>query len=382
VRVLMLVATSVTTDARVLREASTLADAGHDVHIVGKDVPPDPQPPSGVVISTASAGRQRHLQSDSRRLRSPSAPRRAIRWLLLPEYRSVSFGRWARAAGRVAADLDFDVVHAHDFTALALGNRLSEQRNVPLIYDSHELWSQRHRSGRPIPLQKAWERRSEKRLGDRATAVLTVGEGLAAKLRALYGWKHVTVVRNSFPGPDQTDGGRPTRPQAALYAGRLAAGRDLETVAAASRSVALPVRLLGPADESWAASFDPGRCTVDPPVELSEVDNALRTAGLALVPLSDKSGNHRIALPNKLFHAVRTRVPVVASDVGELGKTVRAYGLGVLYRPGDVASFARAIDEAVARYAELVAAVGRAGEELSWDADAKALLKVYMALSR
>jgi glycogen synthase len=377
----MLVATSVTIDARVLREASTLADAGHEVHIVGKDVPPAPQPPSGVVISTASAGLRRRLRSDSPGRRPPPS-RRAIRWLLLPEYRNVSFGRWARAAGRVAADLDFDVVHAHDFTALALGNRLAEQRDVPLIYDSHELWSERHRSGRPTPLQKAWERRSEKRLGDRATAVLTVGEGLAAKLRASYGWKHVTVVRNSFPVPDETEGGRPTRPQAALYAGRLAAGRDLETVAAASRSIALPVRLLGPADQSWLASFDPGRCTVDPPVEVPEVDNALRTAGLALLPLSDSSGNHRIALPNKLFHAVRARVPVVASDIGELGKTVRAYGIGVLYRPGDAASFAQAIDEAVARYTELIAAVGRAGEELSWDADAKALLKVYMALSR
>jgi glycogen synthase len=378
----MLVATSVTSDARVLREASTLVDAGHDVHIVGKDVPPAPRPPSGVVVSTASAGRLRRLRSDSPTRRPSSPPRRAIRWLLLPEYRNVSFGRWARAAGRVAADLDFDVVHAHDFTALSLGNRLAEQRDVPLIYDSHELWSERHRSGRPTPLQKAWERRSEKRLGDRASAVLTVGEGLAAKLRALYGWKHVTVVRNSFPVPDKTESGRPTRPQAALYAGRLAAGRDLETVAAASWSVALPVRLLGPVDESWSASFDPGRCTVDAPVELREVDNALRTAGLALVPLSDSSGNHRMALPNKLFHAVRARVPVVASDVGELGKTVRAYGLGVLYRPGDAASFAQAIDEAVARYTELVAAVGRAGEELSWDTDAKALLQVYMALSR
>ena len=35
----MLVATSVATDTRVLREAVTLAGAGHEVHVIGKDVP-------------------------------------------------------------------------------------------------------------------------------------------------------------------------------------------------------------------------------------------------------------------------------------------------------------------------------------------------------
>ena len=38
-RVLMLVATSLATDNRVLREATTLARAGHAVHVIGKQVP-------------------------------------------------------------------------------------------------------------------------------------------------------------------------------------------------------------------------------------------------------------------------------------------------------------------------------------------------------
>jgi glycosyltransferase involved in cell wall biosynthesis len=144
----------------------------------------------------------------------------------------------------------------------------------------------------------------------------------------------------------------------------------------------LPVRLVGPADRSWLEVFDPGHCKVQPAIELAAVDAEIRAAGLALVTLADRSGNHQIALPNKLFHAVRVGVPVVASDVGELGATVRAHGLGVVYRSGDAASLAAALKEALLRYPELVAAVRRSAEHLSWDRDRNALLQVYDELSR
>jgi glycosyltransferase involved in cell wall biosynthesis len=112
-------------------------------------------------------------------------------------------------------------------------------------------------------------------------------------------------------------------------------------------------------------------------VVLPDVDLALRTAGLALVTLSERWGNHQVALPNKLFHAVRAGVPVVASDVGELARTVREHNVGVLYKPGDAVSLAGAIEEACARYPELVAAVRRSSNQLSWSRDREALLQVY-----
>ena len=51
-KVLMLVATSVATDTRVLREARALAEAGHGVHIVGRSVPTDWTPPAGITVSS------------------------------------------------------------------------------------------------------------------------------------------------------------------------------------------------------------------------------------------------------------------------------------------------------------------------------------------
>lgn len=276
--------------------------------------------------------------------------------------------------------LEFDVVHAHDYTALALGDRVARARRVPLVYDTHELWSERHRSGRPTPLEDRWQRARERRVGTRAAVVLTVGEALAERLRDAYRWQHIVVVRNTFPVALDSASAPLTRPVAAVYAGRLAPGRDLETVAAASSSVDLELRLVGPSDPSWIADFVPHLCRVDPAVAADEVDGLLRVGGLALVTLTDGWGNHRVALPNKLFQAVSAGVPVVASDIGELANTVREHGVGVLYRPGDASSLVTAIEDAVRRFPQLQQAVRRAQGALSWGVDRDKLLDVYRGL--
>jgi glycosyltransferase involved in cell wall biosynthesis len=167
---------------------------------------------------------------------------------------------------------------------------------------------------------------------------------------------------------------------AAVYAGRLAPFRELEVIARASYSTDLPITLIGPADAQFVARFDPGKATVEDSRPADEVDAVLAAAGLALVTHSDRWVNHRLALPNKLFHAVRAGVPVVATDVGELARAVREHDLGELYRPGDADDLVRAIERAVARYAELQANVRAAAGPLSWDADGRVLVDAYAGL--
>ncbi len=376
----MLVATSLASDTRVLREATTLAAAGHAVHVIGKQVPSGWEPPAGVTVSSAGASsvfRADGAPSLSRRRLPPHV--RAARWLLLPTHRNQSFGRWAAAAALDGAALEYDVVHAHDFTALELGDRLARRAGVPLIYDSHELWAGRPRIGRPTPWQARRERVVEAELGSRAAAVITVGDGVARALREAYGWSHVHVVRNTFPddGPPHP---LPASPTEAVYAGRLAPYRELEVIAEASRVAELPITLVGPADETWLAAFDPGRARLEPARSVAAVDELLARAGLALVTHSDRWANHRLAMPNKLFHAVHVGVPVVATDVGELAALVRAHGVGELYRPGDAASLVAALERASARYGQLREAVQRARPALSWDADAAELCSLYARL--
>jgi glycosyltransferase involved in cell wall biosynthesis len=377
----MLVWTDVAGDARVLREAVTLAESGHTVHVIGRDVPDGFVPPSGVTVSSVVSGRG--LRPSGRRHRL-TAPQRLARWLLLPEHVSLALRTWTTGARRDAAARSYDIVHAHDYSTLALGAELADASGAKLVYDSHEVWFGRPRVGRPTPLRRLVGRFRERRLGARADVVITVGEGVAGVLRERYGWPRVFVVRNTFPLADDWGVGpsaAPHEPRRAVYAGRIGPHRELETVVSAARLLSpFPVTVAGPADATYLAGFDSGPVEVRGTLTLPEVDKLLRSAGLALVTLSATAVNHQLALPNKLFHAVRAGVPVVAADLPELRRIVTRYGLGVMYRPGDSASLAAAVRRVRERYPELCAAVRAAAPALSWEADAAVLRKVYALL--
>ncbi|MDO5737373.1 MAG: glycosyltransferase, partial [Propionibacteriaceae bacterium] len=364
-RVLMLVATSVVTDTRVMREALTLRSAGHTVHIIGRSVPEDFVPGNGITVS--SVGTSSVFRSEggvSLSGRKLSLPVRAARWAMLPQHRRSSFGRWAEGALEDGRRRDVDVVHAHDFTALEAGATLAREKGAALVYDSHELWSGMPREYRPTPLADRADLAKEAELGGQADAVITVGDGVARALHALHGWDNIWVVRNTFPLREVLPA-VPERPQGLVYAGRVGAFRELEVIAAASRSIDLPIEICGPSDDTWLTTFDPGRTTVLPALPLDEASEHLSRAGLSLVTHSNRWANHRLAMPNKLFHAVSLGVPVVATDVGELGAIVRKHHLGTLYEPGNVDALIQATGEAVARYERLRSAVLAAREELS-----------------
>ena len=381
-RILLLVWTGVATDTRVLREATALVDAGHVVHVIGRAVPTDFVPPAGV--SVASAGAPPLAQGRSRRL---SPPERLVRWALLPVHVRRRLRGWTEQARDLALRWAEehgppDVVHAHDFTTLELADELARAWGVPFVYDTHEYWRGRPTEGRPAPVLARREHRVERAVGGRAAAVITVGPGVAGALRRDHpDWREIAVVRNSFPErADTPPVSRP--PTGAVYAGRLARDRELETIAAASRSTELPLTLMGPADESWLSGFDRARCRVLPAGTLTEVDERLTHAGIALVTHSDAWDNHRLALPNKLFHALSLGVPVVATDVGELAQVVREYECGTLYRPGDARDLTRAIEEVVERHEHFLAQVRAARHDASWSRDRAVLLAVYAGVSR
>ena len=399
--VLMLVTSDVAHDSRVMREAVALAGQGHAIHIVGKDVPPDWNPPHGITVESVSGGSGFNrpaatTASDSAAPKaasstaaSSSAVRRLARWLLLPQHRQKVWRTWSTHAEAAVADRKFDVVHAHDFNVLRLAARLADHSGARLVYDSHEWWSGRERHGRPTPLERARERRIEQQLVRRADAVMTVSDGIADRLGRWRGGE-VKVVRNTFPSraalensTEITHVGLLQRPTGVVYAGRIGPERDLETLIPAAAAAGLDAVLMGPADREYLpriqAAF--GNVRFEPARPVDEVDDVLRRAGISVVTLTDSCENHRLALPNKVFHAVRAGVPVVAADLPELRRLVTQYGLGRLYRPSDVASMRAALEQVAADYPRLCEQVAKARADLSWERDAAVLIGIYESLA-
>ena len=378
----MLVATSVAGDTRVLREAQSLVNDGFVITIVGRNVPVDFQPPKGISILTASSGSGlRPSGMDSLTTKKLPPHLRLVRWFLLPLHRKRSFQTWAESAYKIASPLSFDVVHAHDFTALELGARLAEEHNVPFIYDSHEWWLGRQRQYRPTPIIDRGEARLEARLGAKAAAVITVGESIAQLMRTRRGLKNVFVVRNSFPRGENVSDKVATPPRGIIYAGRIDAYRELEVTMEVAERISIPICWMGDHENQWSASHVPSARKLGVEVLASQpieaVTTAMQNAGLVFVTHSNQFESHRLALPNKLFHAVHAGVPVIATDVTELAGVVRQYDIGELYEPGNSKSMEEAISRAISRHSELIRNVKAAQTELSWDRDAHVLRGIY-----
>ena len=378
----MLVATSVARDTRVLREAQTLVEDGFDVTIVGRNVPTDFQPPKGISILTASGGSGLRPSSMGSLTTKKLPPHLTLlRWFLLPQHRKRSFGTWADEAYALASTLEFGVVHAHDFTALGIGHRLAQEHGVPYIYDSHEWWLGRQRQYRPTPLIDRRDAAAEAQWASQSSAVITVGESIAELMQRERKLKKVFVVRNSFPSGPENSRQVMTPPKGIIYAGRIDAYRELEVTLEVAPRISIPICWMGEHENQWAASHVPSARRLGVEVlsaqPIESVTKAMQNAGLVFVTHSNQFESHRLALPNKLFHAVHAGVPVIATDVTELARVVRRYDIGELYEPGNSQSMEAAINRAIDRHAELISNVKAAREELSWDRDAQVLREIY-----
>jgi glycosyltransferase involved in cell wall biosynthesis len=76
-------------------------------------------------------------------------------------------------------------------------------------------------------------------------------------------------------------------------------------------------------------------------------------------------------------------VPVVATDVGALGESVRRWNIGGVVPPNDDAALAHAIREMLTphRYAQASEAIERVRQDLSWGRSAQITIDAYHSVA-
>lgn len=382
-RIVMLVLNDMTADARVSREASALAEAGHEVSVLAlraKGLPASERVGGYAIERVAdytSAGWKRPLA----KLSQLRARRRAL------------IG--------AATGMRPDVIHANDADTLAAGLAAARGAGCRLVYDAHELYSDmisEHGLGGSWPVQAYWKR-LESDLVPRADAVVTVSDGLAGVLHERHGVEPV-VVRNVPPAEPLGDKGRLRREiglalnvSIVLYQGVLIAGRGLTNLVramAALPQAVLVVQGFGPEEQAMrevAAQLELGdrvrfMCRVAP----GELHAYACGADIGVVIYAATTLNNRMAAPNKLWSYRMAGLPVVASDFPGLRQTVMGDGTGALFDPADPASIANAIAELLVdpkRRAEISVSSRRLAETRdNWDEEKRKLLDVYDTLAK
>ena len=390
-------------DSRVIREAESLAGAGHAVSIACLAASPGTVERLGphirVVVLEPGGEAVRPGDPSPFFLSDASRLGRLVdraRWLW--RYRS-SVTRWGRRAISVVGPTD--VWHAHDLTGLeAIGPRL--KRQTDLIYDSHELFLETGTATR-LPRLARWALGlREGRLVRRCRAVITVNPGLAAELERRYHPARIEVVRNCptrwdppLHRPDLLRAALRLPPETpvVLFHGALVDGRGIGTLVGALAAAGLDrvhLVLMGHGSLETAGIASPpsnvgARVHLLPAVPPDELLEWVASADVGAVLQEPLDQNLVLSTPNKLFEAIAVGTPVLASDLPEIRRVViddPDGPLGALCDPTSERSVAAALqgllslpkgDLAGMRARCLSAAAAR----LNWSVEAERLLALY-----
>lgn len=386
VRVSMLVCNTFLNDARVLKEAETLVQAGYQVTVHALALP-GVAPRSEVLSSGIRI--QRHgasnIKAEGKNVSSKQERSKVeVLALMVSRGRALMSMTWSTFRARP------DIVHAHDVNMLPTAWLAARLAKAPLIYDAHEISTDRE-GYKAIRGVVGW---IEKKLMPTAAGTITTTDARAKFFARAYHVKRPLVLQNR-PRLVKVEDSNRIREELALkepwpivlYQGGLQPGRGLpRLVAAAAHVPETYFVFIGggrQASELHQLTENLGlqnRVHFISTVPLAELPRYTASADIGVQPIENTCLNHFTTDSNKLFEYVIAGLPVVASQLPEISKVVRTHDLGLLVPSGDTQALADAILTLVQNselrkqfsvHAELAA------QSLNWETQEQSLLDLY-----
>jgi glycosyltransferase involved in cell wall biosynthesis len=304
-KVFILVTSDIISDQRVHRTAQTLADEGYNVTAVGRKLPE--------TFLNNSKSYKIHL-------------------LKLP-FRSgplfyATFNIWAFV---LLLFKSFDLLHVNDLDALLAGRLVCVIKRKPLVYDSHELFTEL-----PELINRKWTRKTwlflEKFLVKNLKYCSTVSNGVANALSEKYGLQF-EVIRNLPLKKEQISSYNNSK--TIIYQGALNVGRGIDKMIKAM--VLLPdfnLTIVGTGTvdaelKKLAKEFNvDSRVTFLGRIPHEKLHPITCMASLGISIEEDMGLNYRFALPNKLFDYIQAGLPVLTTNLPEMESIVKHYNVG------------------------------------------------------
>ena len=383
-------------DARVLKEAQTLTAAGYDVTVFALHTP-------GVTCAAEVLDGGVKVR---RVLRNPfwpfpSVP--ALRKIRVTPFRRSLPGLILLVLSRIMTHLLIivrvvcirpNIIHSHDVNTLPTAWLSCVFARADLVYDAHEISTDREGYGKLRGL--VWH--VEKRLMPRAAATITTTESRAKHFAYAYGIKRPVVIQNRprYQVPLKSDLLRRTCSlnedwPVMIYQGGLQSGRGLERLVDAMCEVEAMYlvfvgggRLEGALRRKVAQAGLEDRIRFIPTVDLDQLPAYTASADIGVHPLENTCLNHYTTDSNKLFEYMMAGLAVVISDMPEIRSIIDRFKFGVLVPPGDTDRLVQAIktmrDNEGLRQACSNNALG-ASNLVSWEQQEHVLLSLYKEIT-
>lgn len=277
-----------------------------------------------------------------------------------------------------------DVIHCHDTMVLPIGTIIKILTNSKLIYDAHELES--NKNGQTFFLSKA-TLFIEKCCWPMITHLISVSDSILVWYNENLGVKEQTLILNSpsiinykinsskyfhklYGIADDT--------LIFVYLGILGDGRGIKNIIDAFHNYRLKSHVVfigyGPLYETIAkVSAQTNNIHIHPPVPHEEVVSLVKNANYGLCLIENISLSDFYCLPNKLFEYTFAGLPILASDFPDIKGLVQKYQLGRIC-DGSSNSIATEVKE-IENSPDLKITADLS--ELSWQSQAKKLLDLY-----
>lgn len=367
-------------DARVWKQARSLAKAGHRVALVGcryEIERTQRRTEDGVDVIEVPFGKRTGRISVLRRART-----------LLELWLNV-----ARIPARS--------YHAHNIHVGPLAWLLAKLRRARVIYDAHELYGEPGGGG-PVPaVVSRIELVLERFLVRRSDGVITTNPTRAKVLCERHGRADVTVLGN-VPAlaveVNPIDPGYSKERTTLLYQGGIyAETRSFrETVEALRELPTVDFAILGFGRDhdidlikGWAREAGVAeRVRFLPPRPFDELVRTAAAADVGLVPIKPTTLNNKLGDTNKLYEYLMAGLPMVASDLPEIKRVVQdgEPTVGELFDPFSsssiVAAVRRVLDGSEKYDARCAEARRLAAEKYNWGVEERRLLALYDSLLR
>lgn len=284
-----------------------------------------------------------------------------------------------------------DLLFSNDLDTLLPNFLISRFKRIPLVYDSHELFTETPEVIHRPFVQQTWQI-IEKIIFPKLKNVITVSPSIARIFEEKYGVsvkvvRNIPQLRNNIPTSTLKDLDLPTEKKILILQGagiNIQRGAE-ELIEAMTYLEEYLLLIIGGGDvieqlKELATQLKlTDRIRFIPRLPVEQLIAYTRVCDLGLSLDKDTNLNYRYSLPNKLFDYIHAEIPILASPLPEIKNIIESYDIGLCilgHEPRHIAARVREAFSDNDRLETWKKNLHHAATELNWENEKQILLKL------